>query len=221
MLATLKTEKYPYFDKSEIIPDYELTFESYDVIKPLRAGDILPSFTLEKENARWQQFFGGAEVHGPVLFHHLLNKPLVIGFYSGHWQQHGLDLLRQLNTIQHDIKEIGGQLLIISSEKERALEKIVWDNSMSLSFYFDRDREIAAKFRIYSESDPVWNKYSGVDTNVPLLAVFVISPAGQIEYDHVELDFSTALPAKDIISAVQSADTLNNKRGNISNTTIC
>jgi peroxiredoxin len=213
MVTALKTDKYPNFDKSEIIPDYDLTFGSYDVIKPLKTGDILPGFTLEKENARWQQFFRGAEVHGPVLFHHLLNKPLVIGFYSGHWQHHGLDLLRQLNALQHDIKETGGQLLVINSEKEQALEKIAWENSMSLSFYFDSDREIATKFGIYSENDPAWKRFSGVDTNVPLLAVYVISPAGQIEFDHVGLDFSTAIPAKDIISAVQRADDLNNKQG--------
>ncbi len=220
MRTALKPGNHPYFDKSEITTDYDLTIGSFPRSKPVRAGDVLPGFTLEKESVRWQQFFGGAEVHGPVLFHHLLNKPLVIGFYSRYWQQHGLDLLRQLNALQHDIKAIGGQLLVISSEKEQALEKMVWDNSLSLSFYFDCQREIATKFRIYAEDDPIWNKYSGVDINVPLLAVYVISPTGHIEYDHVEFDFSAAFPVKDIISAVQRTDSLNNKQVNINNTII-
>ena len=115
----------------------------------------------------------------------------------------------------HEIKAGGGNLLIISSEKERSLEKILWDNNLSLSFYFDEDKEIAKKFRIYSESDPIWNKFSGIDTNVPLLATYVISPAGQVEYDHIDPDFSKIFPSKDIISAVQKSDpsvkSINNK----------
>jgi peroxiredoxin len=214
MLAAVK---YPYFDMSEIIPELDFVFKPYQAVKPVKAGDRVPNFSLQKENAKWQQFFNGAEIHGPLLLNQLLNKPLVIGFYSPHWQQYGIDLLKKLNTIQHEIRASGGNLLIISSEKERALEKIVWDNSLSLSFYFDKDKEIAEKFRIYSDNDPIWNKFSGIDTNVPLLATYVISSAGQIEYDHIDPDFSQTFPAKDIISAVQKADSPTNKIRNINN----
>lgn len=205
MLAALNITKYPYFDMSELSLNPDFVLKSYQSLKPIKAGNILPDFSLQKENAKWQQFFNGAEIHGPVLLRQLLNKPLVIGFYSNHWQSYGLDLLKQLNTIQHEIKANGGNLLIISTEKEKKLEKLAWENSLSLSFYFDKDKEIAEKFRIYSEFDPIWNKFSGIDTNVPLLATYVISPSGQIEYDHIDLDFSKAFPAKEIISAVQRA----------------
>ncbi len=215
MLAVLNIAQYPSFDISEIIPEPDFSFKPFEALRPIKAGDILPDFLLQKENAKWQQFFNGAEIHGPVLLNQLLNKPLVIGFYSQHWQQYGLDLLQQLNAIQYDVKARGGNLLVISSEKGRALEKIIWDNNLSLSFYFDKDKEIAEKFRIYSENDPIWNKFSGIDTNVPLLATYVISPAGQLEYDHIDPDFSKAFPSKDIISAVQRAGTQKNKIINI------
>lgn len=208
MLAALNINKYPYFDMSEIIREHDLIPKSYQALKPIKAGNVLPDFALQKENAKWQQFFNGAEVHGPALLRQLLNKPLVLGFYSHHWQQHGLDLLKQLHSIQQDIKAIGGNLLIVSSEKGRALEKMVWDNSLSLSFYFDNDKEIAEKFRIYSENDPVWNKFSGIDTNVPLLSTYVISSSGQIMYNYIDWDFSEDFPSKDIISAVQKAQTV-------------
>jgi peroxiredoxin len=209
MLATLNIPKYPYFDMSEIIPEPDLVFKPYQSLKPLKAGDRLPDFSLQKENVNWQQFFNGAEIHGPVLFNQLFNKPLVIGFYSSHWQQYGLELLNSLNAIQHEIKAGGGNLLIMSSEKkDRSLEKIIWDNNLSLSFYFDSDKEIAEKFGVYSQSDPIWNKFSGIDTNVPLLATYVISPIGQIEYDHIDSDFSKTYPSKAIISAVQKNDPL-------------
>ena len=205
MLSALKINSFPYFDRSEIEPNQDLIFRSFQKSEPVRSGDVLPDFSLEKEPARWQQFFNGAETHGPVLFHQLLNKPLVIGFYSYHWQQYGIDLLKQLNSLQNDITGNKASLLIIGSEKDRKLEKLVWDNNLSLNFYYDTDKHIAEKFGIYSEHDPIWNKFSGIDTNVPLLATYVVSASGQIEYDHIDPDFSKTFPTNEIISAVKKS----------------
>jgi len=214
MLSALKINSFPYFDLSEIEPDQDLIFRSFQKSEPVRSGDILPDFSLEKEPGRWQQFFNGAETHGPVLFHQLLNKPLVIGFYSYHWQQYGIELLKQLSSLQNDISANKASLLIISSERDKKLEKLVWDNNLSLNFYFDKDKQIAEKFRIYSEHDPIWNKFSGIDTNVPLLATYVVSATGQIEYDHIDPDFSKTFPTGEILSAVKKAG---NQQNNIRN----
>ena len=215
MLSALKINSFPYFDLSEIEPDQDLLFRSFNKSEPIGAGDILPDFSLEKERGRWQQFFNGAETHGPVLFHQLLNKPLVIGFYSYHWQQYGIDLLKQLNSLQNEITANKASLLIIGSEKDRKLEKLVWDHNLSLSFYFDKDKQIAEKFRIYSDHDPIWNKFSGIDTNVPLLATYVVSASGQIEYHHIDPDFSKTFPTGQIISAVKKAGSQHNNIRNI------
>ena len=90
MIAATSTYRYPQFDLSEITPDHEYTFRSKYALKPIRSGDAIPDFTLEKDNQRWQQFFNGVETHGPVLLRQLLNKPLAISFYSGHWRAYGL-----------------------------------------------------------------------------------------------------------------------------------
>lgn len=214
MLSTLEINSFPYFDRSEIEPDQDLVFRSFQKSEPVRSGDVLPDFSLEKEQGRWQQFFNGAETHGPVLFNQLLNKPLVIGFYSYHWQQYGTDLLKQLNSLQNDITGNKASLLIIGSEKDRKLEKLVWDNNLSLNFYYDTDKHIAEKFGIYSQHDPIWNKFSGIDTNVPLLATYVVSASGQIEYDHIDPDFSKTFPTGEIIFAVKKAG---NQQNNIWN----
>lgn len=205
MLAAFNISKYPYFDRSEIIAEPDFLFKTYQPLKPIKAGNILPDFTLEKENWRWQQFLNGVEVHHPALLHQLLNKPLVIGFYSNQWQSYGVDLLKQLDTIQQGVKAHGGNLLIIGAERERKLEKLAEKHSLSLGFYFDTDNRIAEKFGIYSEYDPIWNKFSGIDINVPLLATYVISPSGYTVYDYIDHDFSGVFPAEDIVSAVQRA----------------
>jgi len=208
MLAVINKVNYPSFDMSEIEPDREFSFKAYQSLRPIKSGEAVPDFILEKDNFRWQQFFNGVETHGPVLLRQLLNKPLVIAFYSGHWQAHGLNLLKQLHLIQHEIRANNASLLIVSAEKERKLERVAWDNGLSLSFYFDTNKEIAEKFGVYSENEPVWNRFSGVDTNVPLLATYVISQYGKILYDHIDWDFSENFPSKEIISAVSRTTSL-------------
>ena len=206
MLAALNINKYPYFDTSEIISEPDFLFSPYRSVKPVKAGSRIPDFTFEKATARWQQFFNGAKMRNGVLLNQLSNKPLVISFYSGEWQSHGLNLLKQLNQIHHEIKVQGGNLLIISAENDRKLEKLAWENSLSLNVYFDTDNEIAGKFRVYSDEDPIWNRFSGIDTNVPLLATYVISASGQIIYDHIDQDFSDKFPAKDIITSINRSN---------------
>lgn len=210
MLAT--TDKYPFFELSEIIPELNFEFKSYKPLKPVKVGNYIPDFTLNTVYEHWQQFYNGAETHGPVLLRHLLNKPLVISFYSYHWKDNGLNQLKQLNTLQHEIRANGGNLLIINDEKDNGLQKIAWENSLSLSFYYDKNNEIAKKFRIYSDDNPAWNRFSGIDANVPLLATYVIDPSHRVVYDHIDHDFTGTFPAKEIVSAVYESALVSNSR---------
>lgn len=211
MLAAIN--KYPFFDISEIIPDNDLEFKTYKSLIPVKAGNYIPDFTLNQSYAHWQQFYNGSETHGPVMLRHLLDKPLVVSFYSHHWKSIGLEQLKQLNAIQHEIKASGGNLLIVTAEREEGLQAKAWEHNLSLNFYYDDDNEIAKRFRVYSEDDPAWSRFSGIDENAPLLATYVIDPARQIIYDHIDLDFTATFPAKDIISAVyQTALSYNRRR---------
>jgi len=203
MLAVYNSLRYPQFDRLELDTEIEYTFQARQALKPIKHGDIAPDFIFEKDNTRWQQFYNGVETHGPVLLNQLLNKTLVLAFYSSSWQNHGLSLLKQLNEIYPKINANDANLLVISAEKERRLEKIAWDNNLSMNFYIDNTNDIAEKFGIYSEHDPVWNRFSGIDINVPLLATYVIATYGRVLYDHVEWDFSGSFPSNNIITSVK------------------
>jgi len=205
MLAALKIDKYPYFDLSEVTNEPDLLIKPYRALRPLKAGDDVPNFSFQRETGRWRQFINGSFVNAHVDLNKLLNKPLVIGFYSSQWQNYGIDYLKKLNDIHAEIKASGGNLLIIIDEMESKLEKLAWDQMFSLSFYIDTDKEIAENFNLYSDSDPAWNKFSGIDTNVPLLAAYVLSASGQIAYHHIEQDFEVDFPSKEIISSVYNA----------------
>ncbi|EHQ30111.1 redoxin domain-containing protein [Mucilaginibacter paludis] len=194
----------PYFDLSEIITELNIPLKKHKALIPLTAGNLSPDFTLQREHGKWQKFFNGREVRNTILLRDILTKPLVIAFYSAQWKDHGLALLKNLDALQHEISAAGGNLLIVSDEKESA-EKIAWNNNLSLNFYFDYQYSIAEKFRLYSESDPIWNRFSGIDNNVPLLATYVISPSRQIIYDHVEQDFTESLNSADLLTAVKQS----------------
>lgn len=204
--------KYPFFDLSEIIPDFDLEIKPYKALNPVKAGNYVPDFNLHPAHANWQQFYNGAETHGPVLLRHLLDKPLVISFYSHHWNDTGLEQLKQLNTIHHEIKANGGNLLIINADRDENLAAKAWEHSLSLNFYFDEDNSIAQKFRVYSDDNPAWNRFSGIDENAPLLATYVIDPSRQVIYDHIDLDFTGYFPAREIISAVYETAVNGNRK---------
>lgn len=211
MLATtLNNTKYPFFDLSEIIPDRDLTFRAYKPLKPVRTGNYLPNFALQPAYTRWQHFFNGAETHGAILLRRILNNPLVIAFYSPQWKQHGLDYLKQLNAVQAEIKANGGNLVVVTAAKEKELEKLVWENNLSLNFYFDTQHDIAQSLRIYADADPVWNRFSGIDTNVPLLATYVLDANRQVVFDQVSFDLDQRIDTRSIINTVYSASLAEN-----------
>lgn len=201
MLNTANT-KYPYFELLDIVPELEFERKNFKPLSLVKAGNFVPAFTLEGSYERWQQFYNGAETHGPVLLRSLLNKPLVISFYSRHWKSVGLEQLKQLHVIQSEIKAHGGNLLVINADKHDDLQKLTWENSLSLNFYHDVDNEIAKKFRVYSDDNPAWNNFSGVDVNVPLIATYVVDPGKQVVFNYVDNNLSGRLPVKELLSAV-------------------
>ncbi|MDB5004292.1 MAG: hypothetical protein JWQ34_2517 [Mucilaginibacter sp.] len=212
MLTTIN--KYPFFDLSEIIPDNDITYKSYKALKPVKTGNLIPDINLVTDYKRWKNFYNGAPTHGPISLKHLYGKPLTIAFYSKHWGEYGVEQLKQLNTIQSEIKANGGNLLVLTNEAGNdQLAKLTWEHSLSLNFYHDINNEIASKFRVYSENDPTWNRFSGIDVNIPLLAIYVIDTDRHIVYDHINRDLSNTFIADDIIAAVYNAAlTTNHKK---------
>lgn len=201
MLTT--TYKFPKFDLSELTTDPTFYRKQYQPLKPLKTGNIAPEFSLIKGNGTWLKPVDDNLFYGNIALRSVLNhRPLVIAFYSKHWKVSGIKSLRNLNTIQQKIAAKGGSVLIITPDDAASIEKTIWQNSLSLSFYFDDAHTIARKFNIFSDNDPVWNKFSGIDTNVPLLSTYVIAPSGQIVFDHIEQEFTGGFSANDLLAAV-------------------
>lgn len=210
MLTTIN--KYPFFDLTEIILEKEFSYKAYKSIQPVNAGNYVPDIKLESGYDIWQNFNNGAPTYGPIA-RQLFDKPLVISFYSKHWGDRGIDQLKQLNTLQTEIKANGGNLVIISAEApSQELAKIAWEQNLSLNFYFDKDNKIAKKFRVFSEEDPTWNRFAGIDENIPLLSTYVIDTAKHILYAHVDKNLTNTFLSEEVVAAVYGSALNNNRR---------
>lgn len=204
MLTTIS--KYQFFDLSEIIPEPSFSYKPYKKLQPVKTGNLIPDINLVTDYKRWKNFYNGAQTHGPISLKHLYGKPLAIAFYSKHWKDRGVEQLIQLNAIQSEIKANGGNLLILTDEAgDEQLAKITWENNLSLNFYHDINNEIATQLRVYSEEDPTWNCFSGIDVNIPLLAVYVIDTERHVIYDHIDRNLSATFIADDIIASIYQA----------------
>lgn len=211
-MQTTNKNKYPFFDLLEVIAEPDLQLRKVKSLNPVKAGNFVPEFKLSNDYSHWQQFYTGAETHGHLLLRNLLSKPLVISFYSRHWGVQGLAQLKQLNALHHEVKAAGGSLLVISDERTDALDKLAWEHSLSLNFYHDEDKAIARQFRVYSDDYPVWDRFSGIDENAPLLATYVIEPNKQVIYSHIDWDFLGTFSPGDIVGAVYESALINNSK---------
>jgi len=201
MLSTIN--KYPFFDLSELNIENEYNPKIYQKIKPVKTGNLIPDISIVTDYKRWKNFYNGAPTPGQFTWKQLYGKPLTIAFFSIHWGDRGIAQLKHLNDIQHEIKANGGNLLVFTNDvNTEGLSRIIWENSLTLDFYHDVDNKAAAKFRIYSEKDPTWNTYAGVDVNIPLLAVYVIDTERHINYHYIDRDLETDFRTDDLIAAV-------------------
>ncbi|RKR84557.1 peroxiredoxin [Mucilaginibacter gracilis] len=204
--------KYPYFDSLEILLENDFVFKPFKPLVPVKAGNIVPDFAFSKDFGRWHQFTNGADSHALIPFAKLKTKPVVIAFYSQHWGQLAIEQLLRLNELNNEVKAIGGNLVVISPQKESLLNKLAWEHNLSLTFYFDPKNEIAQHFRVYNEDSPVWTLFSGVDENVPLLATYVINPLKQVVYHHLDLDLVESFSTNDVLTSVYEAANYSNDR---------
>ncbi|RKR80417.1 peroxiredoxin [Mucilaginibacter gracilis] len=205
--------KYPYFDSLELLLENDFLFKPFKPLIPVKAGNNIPEMLFSKDFGKWQQYVNGAKATGPIPFAKFNAQPLVVAFYSQYWGQAGITQLLHLNKLHHEVKAVGGNLVVVIPHKETLLPKLAWKHELTLTFYNDQQNDIARQFRVFNEDSPAWNLFTGVDENVPLLATYVLNAANQILYDHLDLDLSDTFAADEVLNAVhQAAHDANGRR---------
>lgn len=179
-------------------------------IKPLQAGDIFPSFQIHKKH-----IITAADalkpVNGPVPVTQLLDRPLVLAFHSLYWNSYGNTLLQRLQDIYADIRVMGGQLLLATAEPRTALQAA--GHHLPFATIWDQHNSIAAKAGIYSSTDPVWDRLSGINADVPVPGIFVLTPSLKITYSATDEWFDKPFSNRDLLTAVYGASQENSRAG--------
>jgi len=199
--------KFPAFDLLETTPELTYTPQAYEKLNPVKAGHVLHELLNHQPPQTINALSGAYSLTQGSVSVPYLNKILVVYFYSRHWGNVSLEHLKQLNAIRNEVKYHDGNLVIIDSDGPgSSLQQLLWNNNLSLPVYADHDHRIAGLFGIYAENSPTWNRYAGIDENIPLPATFVLDHFLKVVFDHSNEDISIDLQANDIVSAVYQSN---------------
>jgi peroxiredoxin len=185
---------------ADLLPEVELDnikkTQLRTAIQPLASGDVLPSFHIHKKNILTTGDLLRS-LNGSLPVTQIADRPLVIVFYSAHWNQYGQRLLQDLSDLHADVRIMGGQLLLVSSEA----------NIQPLPFasVYDQYQHIATKAGVYSSTDPIWDRVSGIEADVATPAIYVVTPDLKITYSQVDLWFERGVQRRELLSAVYDA----------------
>jgi peroxiredoxin len=173
-------------------------------IAPLGAGDAIPEAGLPRTqviNASGLLQDAGEQTD----IRSLVSRPLVVAFISLHWNGYAEKLLEDLYSLYADIRIMGGELLVISDEDSSGFASLTEKQPVPFSTVWDRQHKIATQFGIYSSSDPIWDRISGINADVPVPALYVLDPSGKIVFDQVDQYFEQRIPARELLSAIYDA----------------
>jgi peroxiredoxin len=173
-------------------------------IAPAGTGHSIPEFSLPRAQFITQSaLLQDAGDSIPVSA--ILARPLVLAFVSLHWNDYAHQLLQDLQTLYADIHIMGGELLVVSDEDSAGFWSLAEKQSLPFSTVWDRQHKIASQFGIYSSTDPIWDRISGINADVPVPAVYVLGTSGKIVFDQVDAYFEKRLPVRELLSAVYDA----------------
>jgi len=199
--------KFPAFDLLETTPELAYTPQEYEKLKPVTLGHTIHELLQHQTQQTINVLSGAYGFNQGGASAPYLNKILVVYFYSSQWGNVTLEHLKQLNAIRNEVKYHDGNLIIIDSDgPDSKLQQLLWNNNLSLPVHADPNYNIAKLFGVYAENSPAWNRYAGIDENVPLPAAFVVDHFLKVVFDHSNEDISSNLQANEIVSAVYQSN---------------
>ncbi|QJB34852.1 redoxin domain-containing protein [Chitinophaga oryzae] len=192
--------RYADYLPTPIADQFPSPVRNRERIRPLTAGQFFADFYLEEENVINEGPLLKAGIGGTSL-HLLTAQPLVVAFYSVNWNGYGDALIAELIAKHAAIEAAGARLLVLSSEGKKHFSQF---NRQPLPFDVVRDvqHRIARKAGIYKESDPIWGRVAGVNADVPVPAVYLVTPSLEITYSFADVNLEHRFSADELLSVV-------------------
>ena len=158
-------------------------------VRPLQAGEWAPFFSLIDTATYWKASVSTTHLPAKALSltELVASKPLVVSFYCPCWGAYARPFLTALTKLAIAVRDKGGQLVVFSNEDPRYL--LNQTDLSGMHVIYDADNAVARQFGVYSETDPIWDRVSGISEDVYVPAVYVINRFRRITYHFLDENF--------------------------------
>ena len=188
--------------------EYANIASSAELIKPLKAGDRAPSFTVRTVDNKVFEF-------NPEN----LERPAIFISFRGGWCPYCNMHLSELKDVVPQIRESGVDVYFLSGDRPEiihsSLKRETQEAIDGLDYVIlsDADIEAAIAFGTAFKADKAYiarHDKRGTDLEgssmrqfgvLPVPSVYVIDASGEIAFDFVEPDYKVRLPADELLAA--------------------
>jgi len=172
--------------------------------QPLAVGDTIPSIFLE---ATEKQPFD--------LRSSAAEQPLVLIFYRGGWCPYCTEHLRDLQSVEPNLRGLGFRILAISPDRPEKLKETTEKDELTYTLLSDSSMVAAKAFGLAFEVDAsTLEKYKGYGIDLeeasgenhhmlPVPAVFIVDTAGTIRFAHSNPDYKVRLSGEKLLEAAR------------------
>jgi peroxiredoxin len=186
----------PFVDNERILPTLNDTVKMINGV-PLKAEDISPLLAGEqipviKLPASTGKMFD--------LNLSVSQTPTILIFYRGGWCPYCSKQLSGLQEIEKDLKDLGYQLIAISTDSPENLNKTMDKQKLGYTLLSDADLKAARGFGIAFKSPKGYDKFlpetsggKNVDKLLPVPSVFILDRKGRILFEYINPDITQRL----------------------------
>lgn len=184
----------PIFDLLELDLAPEVFFNVQEKLQPITKGTPVSGLTTLRRVNKWHPYFDEIVLDTTSDQLRYTHKPLLLYFFEKDWGTIATNHLTQLNAVQQRLHDRQINLLVITSGSLKEFQKLSTEESYNLEPFEDSTFEIAGLLKIYSEKDPSWSRYPGIEGNIPLPALYLLDGARQIAFDFPNKAIDPELP---------------------------
>jgi peroxiredoxin len=178
--------------------------EQPESIEAIAAGDYAPLFYLRTDEGFPVTSLSGFSAAGESrsLIDLLRSKPLVLTFYCACWGSYAPKHFEMLQEIAPQIEAIGGQLLVLTNETPKQIERLTKKLDVDLNMFHDKDHNVARSYGVYSETSPIWDRIAGISDEVFTPSLFVIGRDRKVAYTFVDENFDGTPDRKELLKSI-------------------
>ena len=160
-------------------------------VSPLLAGEQIPVLKLPASSGKMFD-----------LNSSISQTPTILIFYRGGWCPYCSRQLSGLQEIEKELRDLGYQLIAISTDSPENLTKTMGKEQLSYTLLSDADLKAAKGFGIafkgpksYDTFLPETSGGKNVDKLLPVPSVFILDKKGRILFEYINPDITQRLSA--------------------------